>query len=82
VRLIVERSSTQIWAELHERAFRRLDGSVRVVVLPSGGPELTRVARAQDRPLVQEEEGHVEPRGGCNSEYEAAGSASSMAKSR
>ena len=33
VRLIVERSSTQIWAELHERAFRRLGGSVRVVVL-------------------------------------------------
>ena len=33
VRLIVERSSTRIWAELHERAFRRLGGSVRVVVL-------------------------------------------------
>jgi hypothetical protein len=33
VRLIVERSSTRIWAELHERAFRRLGGAVRVVVL-------------------------------------------------
>ena len=33
VRLLVERSSTQIWAELHERAFRRLGGSVRRVVL-------------------------------------------------
>ena len=33
VRLLVRRSSTQVWAELHERAFRRLGGSVRVVVL-------------------------------------------------
>jgi len=33
VRLIVERSSTRVWAELHERAFRRLGGAVRVVVL-------------------------------------------------
>jgi transposase len=33
VRLLVWRSSTQIWAELHERAFRRLGGSVHVVVL-------------------------------------------------
>ena len=33
VRLLVPRSSTQVWAELHERAFRRLGGSVRVVVL-------------------------------------------------
>jgi transposase len=33
VRLIVERSSTRVWAELHERAFRRLGGSVQVVVL-------------------------------------------------
>jgi len=33
VRLLVERSSTQIWAELHERAFRRLGGTVRVIVL-------------------------------------------------
>ena len=32
VRLLVWRSTTQIWAELHERAFRRLGGTVRVVV--------------------------------------------------
>ena len=33
VRLLVWRSSAQIWAELHERAFRRLGGTVRVLVL-------------------------------------------------
>jgi len=33
VRLIVFRSSSQIWAELHEKAFRRLTGATRVVVL-------------------------------------------------
>jgi transposase len=33
VRLLSWKSSSQIWAELHERAFRRLGGSVRVVVL-------------------------------------------------
>jgi transposase len=33
VRLLVWHSSTQIWAELHERAFRRLGGTVRVMVL-------------------------------------------------
>ena len=33
VRLLVPRSSAQVWAELHERAFRRLGGTVRVVVL-------------------------------------------------
>jgi len=33
VRLIVPRSSAQIWAELHELAFRRLGGSVRWMVL-------------------------------------------------
>ena len=32
VRLLVWRSTTQIWAELHDRAFRRLGGTVRVVV--------------------------------------------------
>ncbi|HEY9227148.1 MAG TPA: IS21 family transposase, partial [Gemmatimonadaceae bacterium] len=32
VRLLVWRSSAQVWAELHERAFRRLGGTVRVVV--------------------------------------------------
>ena len=33
VRLLVWQSSTQTWAELHERAFRRLGGTVRVIVL-------------------------------------------------
>jgi transposase len=33
VRLLVWRSSSQTWAELHERAFRRLGGAPRVVVL-------------------------------------------------
>lgn len=33
VRLLTWRSSSQIWAELHEEAFRRLGGTVRVVVL-------------------------------------------------
>ena len=30
---MVFRSSARVWAELHERAFRRLGGSPRVVVL-------------------------------------------------
>ena len=33
VRLLVFRSSSQLWAELHEKAFRRLGGSPRAVVL-------------------------------------------------
>ena len=33
IRLLVFQSSTQIWAELHEKAFRRLGGCARVVVL-------------------------------------------------
>jgi transposase len=33
VRLLVWRSSSRVWAELHEKAFRRLGGCVRVVVL-------------------------------------------------
>src|SRR5450432_2266214 len=33
VRLLVFRSSSQTWAELHEKAFRRLTGVTRVVVL-------------------------------------------------
>ena len=33
VRLLTFRSSTQVWAELHERAFRRLGGVPRVIVL-------------------------------------------------
>jgi transposase len=33
VRLLVFRSSSQIWAELHEKAFRRLGGVTRTIVL-------------------------------------------------
>ena len=33
VRFVVARSSTQVWAECHERAFRRLGGATRWVVL-------------------------------------------------
>ncbi|HKZ79114.1 MAG TPA: IS21 family transposase [Pyrinomonadaceae bacterium] len=33
VRLLVFRSSARIWAELHEKAFRRLGGAVRIIVL-------------------------------------------------
>ncbi len=37
VRLIVWKSSAQIWGELHERAFRRLGGTVKVIVLDNLG---------------------------------------------
>ncbi len=37
VRLLVWRSSAQVWAELHERAFRRLGGTVKVIVLDNLG---------------------------------------------
>ena len=33
VRLLVFRSNARIWAELHEKAFRRLGGAVRIVIL-------------------------------------------------
>ncbi len=33
IRLLTFRSSARIWAELHERAFRRLGGTTRIVVL-------------------------------------------------
>ena len=33
IRLLVFRSSSQTWAELHEKAFRRLGGCTRVIVL-------------------------------------------------
>jgi hypothetical protein len=33
VRLLVFRSSARVWAELHEKAFRRLCGTTRIVVL-------------------------------------------------
>jgi transposase len=37
VRLLTFQSSTRIWAELHEQAFRRLGGSTRTVVLDNLG---------------------------------------------
>jgi len=37
VRLLTWKSSAQIWAELHERAFRRLGGTVKVIVLDNLG---------------------------------------------
>ncbi len=37
VRLLTWRSSAQIWAALHERAFRQLGGTVRVIVLDNLG---------------------------------------------
>ena len=37
VRLLTWRSSARIWAELHERAFRRLGGTVKVIVLDNLG---------------------------------------------
>jgi len=37
VRLLVWRSSAQVWAELHERAFRRLGGTLRWIVLDNLG---------------------------------------------
>jgi transposase len=37
VRLLSWRSSAQIWAELHERAFRRLGGTIKVIVLDNLG---------------------------------------------
>jgi len=33
VRLLCEKSSSQVWAQLHEEAFRRLGGTVKLVVL-------------------------------------------------
>ena len=37
VRLLTGRSSAQIWAELHARAFRRLGGTVKIIVLDNLG---------------------------------------------
>src|SRR4051812_4562512 len=33
VRLLVWKSNTRVWAELHERAFRRLGGVPRLIIL-------------------------------------------------
>jgi transposase len=37
VRLLVFQSSSRVWAELHEKAFRRLGGATRIVVLDNLG---------------------------------------------
>jgi transposase len=37
VRLLVWQSNTRVWAELHERAFRRLGGAPRLIVLDNLG---------------------------------------------
>ena len=37
VHLLTFQSSTRVWAELHEQAFRRLGGSTRTVVLDNLG---------------------------------------------
>lgn len=42
VRLLVFESSTQVWSQLHERAFRRLGGSVKVVILDNLGEGVLR----------------------------------------
>jgi transposase len=50
VRLLTWRSSAQIWAELHERAFRRLGGTGKVIVLDNLG-EGVRTADIDDPAL-------------------------------
>ncbi len=54
VRLLVFRSSTQVWAELHEKAFRRLGGATRVVVLDNlkEGVKHARSLRSLAQPAV------------------------------
>ena len=42
VRLLTWRTSAQVWAELHERAFRRLGGTVKVIVLDNLGEGVLR----------------------------------------
>ena len=42
VRLLTFKSSSKIWAELHEEAFRRLGGAPRVVVLDNLKEEIGR----------------------------------------
>jgi hypothetical protein len=49
VRFLVFRSSVQVWADLHEKAFRRLGGATRVVVLDNLGEGV--LAHAKKTPL-------------------------------
>ena len=55
VRLLVFQSSTQTWAELHEKAFRRLGGCTRVVVLDNlaRGRAQARHLRSHDQPRIR-----------------------------
>ena len=53
VRLLVWRSSAQVWAELHERAFRRLGGTVKVIVLDNLREGCAR--RSETRPVRRSE---------------------------
>jgi transposase len=72
VRLLVWASTAQGWAELHERAFRRLGGTPRVVVLDYVTRHIIRVlcplalcARVQTRtlrPAGSSENGHITSR--------------------
>ncbi|SPF51056.1 hypothetical protein SBA4_4590019 [Candidatus Sulfopaludibacter sp. SbA4] len=50
VRLLVFQSSSQIWAELHEKAFRRLGGVTRTVA--RGGHRIKEEDRPNQAPLV------------------------------
>src|ERR1700739_285412 len=56
VRLLTFRSSTRIWAELHEKAFRRLGGVPRILVLDNlrGGVPGRDVYDAQLNPLYRD----------------------------
>ncbi len=49
VRLLTWKSSSRIWAELHERAFRRLGGATRVVVLDNLKEGVTPPRRVRPR---------------------------------
>ena len=61
VRLLVFRSSTRIWAELHEKAFRRLGGAPRILVLDNlrEGVLVPDVYEATLNPLYREVLAHL-----------------------
>ena len=60
VRLLAFRSSARVWAELHEKAFRRLCGSPRVVVLDNlrEGVLSPRLLRTGREPLISRRSAH------------------------
>lgn len=64
VRLLTWRSSAQIWAELHEQAFRRLGGTVPVIVLDNLGEGLPKqpapwIPQGEEPHRVYGEDGRV-----------------------